>query len=214
MRYRLGVILLASLFVATSSWAWFRGGFRGGGVGVYVGPGPWWGYGPLLLPPITILTLTTIPYYVPQEQQPPQQAEPDDSRHNLKFLNDQIAQARDRTNFDYDDGDISRGEHEAELHRLVDIKREAKLEAKLNGGYLTGDQERNLLTLLRNGGSVSADEPSAEPVAEREPQKSGRELKRVTDEMGQLHAMLDKKLSDGDITKAQHDSTAYISVTA
>ena len=42
-----GIVLSALLLMSAvpSSWAWVRIGFRGPGVGVYLAPGPWWGYG-------------------------------------------------------------------------------------------------------------------------------------------------------------------------
>ena len=123
----------------------------------------------------------------------------DDSQRDLKFLNAQIARARDRVEYDFQDGDITRAERDAEFNRLVGIKKEARAEAKMNGGAITGDQERELLQLLRSGGTVSGSS------APRAPENSDRGLKKVNDEISRIRGLLDKKLASGDITKAQHD---------
>jgi len=208
--FRLSAVILPSLLVITAaipSWAW-RGGFRGPGIGLYVAGGPWWGYDyPYYGPP-------DYPYYYPDAAQPypytyalpvapsqeTQTAAPDNSRQDLKFLYRQIAQARNQVDFDYQDGDISRSEHNAELMRLYRIKKEAQTEAKLNGGYLTGDQENELLQLLRSGGEVS------ESYAPRAPEASNKSVKKVNDEITGLRSLLDAKLTQGNITRAQHDS--------
>jgi hypothetical protein len=207
------VMSLAPLLVSfvSPSWAWWRGGYRGPGIGVYLSPGPWWGYGyydpyygypgnpyyPYAYSPYDVPYTYALPGVTPASRET--QGSADDSRHDLKFLDTQIARARDRVEYEYEDGDITRAERDAELDRLVGIKKEARAEAKVNGGTLTGDQERELLQLLRSGGTVSGSS------APRAPENSDRGLKKVNDEVSRLQGLLDKKLAAGDITKAQHD---------
>jgi hypothetical protein len=131
----------------------------------------------------------------------------------LKFLNDQIAQARAQVDYEYDDGDISQTEHGTELNRLSQIAKEASAQAKAGGGTLTRDQENSFLREL-NGQPSSAQaaqtnmEPARVPDNLREESESSRDnirrdLNTVNDEMKRLRVLLDKKLEDGDITKAQ-----------
>ena len=198
------------------SWGW-RGGW-GPRVGVYLGPGPW-GYDPYYYDPY----YGGYPYYYPNAYYPynsgyapptaasqapeeTQPSSPDNSRHDLKFLNRQIARARDQVDYEYEDGDISRAEHNAEIHRLSLITKHAHAAAKANCGYLTRDQEEAFLRQVRgeeppmedyNGGRITASEVPVVP--------SGRTLQKVNGEITRLRALLDKKLADGDITKAQRD---------
>jgi len=210
------------------SWGWRGGGWGGPRVGVYVGPGPWW-YGPNYYDPYYGDT----PYYYPTAYYPyypynpgyvpapapaaeaPQEetrASPDNSRHDLIFLNSQIARARDQVDYEYDDGDISRAEHSAEIHRLSQITKAAHAAAKANGGYLTGDQEDSFMRQLRgeeapaeNSGGSNGLEDRGRTEPEAPPAVSGRSLQKVSGEISRLRALLDKKLADGDITKAQQD---------
>src|SRR5580704_17144340 len=91
------VVVLPALLLLTSaipSWAGIRIGFGGPRIGVYVGPGPWWGSGDYY-------------DYAPDYSYQQPQSAPDNSPQDLKFLNRQIAGARDQINFEYQDGDIS-----------------------------------------------------------------------------------------------------------
>ncbi len=155
----------------------------------------------ILHTPISPITRTAIRRRSLFLSLPPQETRtsPDDSRHDLKFLNRQIARARDQADFEYQDGDISRAEHDREIRRLYEIKKSIRDEAKVNGGTLTGDQENEWLQLLRSGGEVSE---SSSPSA---PEVSGHDLKKVTDEIHRTHLLMDQKLKEGNITKAQYD---------
>ncbi len=187
---RLSAVVLPSLIYCSHQllrlWAW-RGGFGGPRVGVYLGAGPWWGYGDY-----PYYGAPGDPYYYPYGAQPAPytyavpvaatqdtQAAPDNSQQDVKFLYRQITRARNQAEFDYDDGDISRADYQAELSRLYRIKKEAQTEAKLNGGYLTGEQENELLQLLRSGGDVSASYAPRAPEAFHNHQS----IKKVTDEI-------------------------------
>jgi len=231
-RNRLFWSLALPIFLLISSvppsWGWRGGGWGGPRVGVYIGPGPGWS-DPYYYDPY----YGDYPYYYPnayypynagyapasaQASQAPEDTQgpsPDNSRHELRFLNSQIARARDQVDYEYDDGDISRAEHNAEIHRLSEITKAARTAAKANGGSLTGDQEDAFMRQLRgeeapaersygrNGNSGLEDR--GRPEEESPVVASGRSLQKVGGEISRLRALLDKKLADGDITKAQHD---------
>jgi len=215
-----GFVLPALLLVSSvrPAGAWVRVGFGGPRVGVYLGPGPWWGYGGYYDVPDDPYSYPYAysPYYYPYGDAPygrpytyalpgvaptPQQTQTsaDDSRHDLKFVDAQIKRARDRADYDYEDGDITRAERDKEFNRLVGIKKEARAEAKVNGGYITGDQESELIQLLRTGGTASGSYASSAP------ENSGQSLKKVNEEIGRVRALLEAKLKTGDITRAQYE---------
>jgi len=215
-RYRwvffLSLLLLAGTISPAS--AWFRVGFRGPRVGVYLGPGPyWWGYpyDPYYEPyydPYYDYSYGAPPVYAPVESEypPSQESDQDNTRHSLEYLNDHIARARDFVDYEYSDGDISKAEHNAEIHRLYLIERTARSEAKINGGYLTTEQQNDLLLQLHSG-AQPVETPSA-PESRTSIVNSRNGIQPTINRIAQLRKLLDKKLADADITKAQHDGMA------
>jgi len=209
--WKTALVILLLVSAVSPSWGWWRRGLRRGPrVGVYLGPGPWW-YDPYYDP--------YYPYYYPYSPYypayPPSvrpssgetQSSPDNSRHDLQSVNDQIARAREEIQYEFDDGDITRADRDAETHRLSEIAKEARAQAKANGGYLTGNQENALLRQLR--GEPVSESKRQEPQNSKEPQnpvdQPHRDLKTVNEEIIRLRTLLDKKLAHGDITKGQHD---------
>lgn len=164
-----GVLLLLLGTVSVPSWAWVRVGFRGPRFGVVVAPGfgayypydPYY-YGPYAYPgyyyPYPVYPYPYYPQYPygayppppygasPQQPaQPPQAPPPDTSRHDLTYFKQQLARVRERLDFDLSDGDITRDQRDADRRQLDQVEQEAKADAASNGGYVTGDQERELL---------------------------------------------------------------------
>jgi hypothetical protein len=194
----LGVALtILTVGFAQPSWAWRGGGgwgggwhggggWRGGGwggpgVGLYVG-GPYWGDYPYY----------NDPYYYPPAAYPYPAAYPADP--NQGMVPDNVQQAdnsaavndnsntRQRAQLDYDyaDGDISKAQYDAAI-------------AQLKRGV---QQSRNDNTA------------SAPPIRNSAPRSSAKGLANITDLHLELTTLLDQKLKDGDITRAQHDSEA------
>ncbi len=198
-----GSILLTTLILLSStspSWAHFHGRF-----GIFLGPGLWYP-GPYYDP------YDEYPYAYPYYDSysydsygaaPERAAAPDDSRHDLTYLEGQLAMAREEINFDYDDGDITKEQRKMALRHLKEIRDEANSESKANGGFLTGNQFKVLLNELHGG-----------PRQERSTRQASvsktpnRNLGATTDKISQLRGLLDKKLSESNITKAQHDGMA------
>jgi hypothetical protein len=145
------------------------------------------------------------PYYGRAAAAPPPQetsAESDNQRHDLYFLNEQITRARDQVSFEWEDGDITREQRKAEIHRLAIIARSAHELAKANGGTLTSEQENTFMRQLRGEEPVESWREAAYPAV-----RSDKNLEKFNEEIGRLKILLDKKVASGDITKAQHDGT-------
>ena len=121
-------MVLAVLFLvscAVPSWAWrggfgWRGGWRGGWggprVGVYLGPGPWWGgpdyYDPYY--PYPSYYPGTDPYAPSYAQTAPSASVPQSSS------SEQIAKQRAQIEYAYEDGDISKAERDTQLKALAE----------------------------------------------------------------------------------------------
>jgi hypothetical protein len=157
-------ILLLTVFFSgstSSSWAWMRVGFRGPRVGVCLGPWPyyWDGYdsyyGPYNAPPYSYAPYDDEPYVVYPEYYEMQVREqvqsPDQSRHDLRRVMNEIRRMRGSIDFALEDGDVSQEQHNAEITRLSDIEKEAHAEARASNGTITGDQEMTLLQEIRQG---------------------------------------------------------------
>ncbi len=221
MNRRLGLwsVRLPAILVfggSNPSWAHFHGG-----VGLYIGPGAFWYPGPYYDPYDTYpypYYSYPYPYYDPYPYEPyvyapyaPEEksareekpAAPDESRHDLSFVESQLARAREEINFDYDDGDITKEQRKMALRRLKEIRDEAYTEEKSNGGFITGDQQQALINEI-HGGRRHA---QAAPRAETAPAPNEK-LAAINTEISQLRQLLDKKLAERNITKAQRDGMA------
>ena len=186
-------------------------------VGVYLGPG-WWGapYDPFWYDPYWYdpywygsYGYPYSPYYPPYvyeqvEREPAKiPRKPDTSRHDLTFIEGQIARAQEEAEFNYDDGDVTKEQYKAELHRLSKIREEARAQAKANGGYITGDQEKDFLKAIR--GEPLMARPASESAPATTPDVN---VMAVTDRIARLRDLLDQKVASGDITKAQRRGLA------
>jgi hypothetical protein len=203
------ILLPAFLLVGSvrPSWAHFHGRF-----GLYIGPG-FWNSGPYYDPyydyPYPYPYYPYYPYepyaYVPYarvEAQPQQErvAKPDESRHDLTYIEGQLAQAREQIVYEYEDGDITKEQRRNGIHHLKNILDEARAEAKSNSGYITGEQQNELLDEIRGRSSRTRTADTA-PATEM----SGISLATVDQQIARLRNQLDQKLKVGNITKAQHD---------
>ncbi len=132
------------LGLSSASWARFHGRF-----GVVIGPGFWYP-GPYY---DSYYDYPYEPYvYVPytREATPEERApKPDESRHDLTFIEGQLARAREQINYDFEDGDITKEQRKMAHRHLAQIRDKAYAETKANGGFITGQQEKELLNELR-----------------------------------------------------------------
>jgi len=213
-------VALASL--AAPAWAWrgggWGGGWRGPRIGVVVGVGavgfgPWWGY------PYDPYYYGWYPdpySYGPNVAAYPETA-PDNAQYDISIVENRIARMRADAEHAYEDGDISQEQRDSRLEALGRIDQEAKEMASANGGFLTGEEVNVLARQLRGEPVVARapkPKPAAEPAAAAPAQLPGAapaatasraDLASVNSLQRELHALLDRKLKDGDITKAQHD---------
>jgi hypothetical protein len=167
-------------------WAWGRGGYRGGGFGVVVAPGAYWGaydpyyYSPYYYPPYAYPYGAPPPNYsgyapAASAGAPPQavQSAPEVAAYDLKGFEEQIAKARESVNFQYSDGDISKVQLQKAGLNIDLIEKEARTEAAAAGGYLTRSQQDALLRSLWTGQAPAPAAaqlpPSAPPLAEAAP---------------------------------------------
>jgi len=85
-------------------------------------------------------------YAQPTQTAPPiQNLRPDISRHNLTVVSDYKSELQAILDQKLKDGDITKRQHDAELERLRQLDKQAKDDASVNRGYLTGDQEGALV---------------------------------------------------------------------
>jgi hypothetical protein len=208
--------LLAGL--GAPSWAWGRGGYRGGGFGVVVAPGIFGGpYDPYYYSPYYPPYAYPSPYAAPAQAV---QSAPEAASYDLKSFEDQIAKARSSVNLQYSDGFISKEQLLKAGLNIDLIEKQARAEAAAAAGYLTRAQQDALLRALWTGqpppaelpaASAAAPSPAAPPVPVPSAPESaggasaGENLTLVTDQLVRLHRLLDGKLAHGDVTKAQHD---------
>jgi|GEM_PF-1647210 len=242
---RTGTLLLALSFFLSAAplWAWggrggyYRGGwhgggwnhggyYHGGGIGIVVGaPGPWWypdyPYDPYYpyayATPVPYITPVSEPPIVVQENVTAPDPAPDTAQRDLKNFNAQLQRARSNITFQYQDGDINKTEMEKALRYYDALDQEAHAESDGNGGYLTRDQERALITAIQHPGVIphtpAESTRSLPPVSSPGyPSPAEGHLTAVNDLLLELRTLLDQKLKDGAITKAQHDAEAtYLS---
>jgi hypothetical protein len=159
------------------------------------------------------------PYPGTGDQESEQAPKPDNTRHNLKYINSMIAHARASVNYEYEDGDITQAQKDAALRNIEAVEQEAKSQAAAQGGTITGDQERALWDSLKSGNppTRTATPPASESSSSASPSTSIKEearydLKGLNDQIERLRSSLAQKQAAGDITKAQHDAESnYLS---
>jgi len=175
---------------AQPSWAW-RGGYYGGGwhggwggprVGVYLG-GPYDPYyDPYYYPgpyayPAAYPAYPVDPNAGLVPDNPPPAA---NSNGNDQPSAAQISRQRAQLDYDYADGDITKAQYDASIAQLQRAAQQPPQQA------------------VRPAAS--------EPAEKTEPSSSVQGFARVSDLHLELTTLLDQKLKDGDITRAQHDS--------
>ena len=229
MRYH-GTTLILALFLAAAcaipSSARFRArfGFGWGGprTHVVIG-GPWWPYWDD--PYYYDYPYAYAPYYDPYyyyRPPPPYYAAPPASPPAVAYSSDnppgasapaatiesvrtEIAHRRAYANYRYDDGDISRDERDAELRRLDDIQKRA--DARAQSGGLTTEEAQGFLDEIAGRQAKESPATEAKPVPVTAPTANPyahRELTPIDDLLLELRTLLDEKLKEGEITKAQH----------
>lgn len=231
MRIRRASVAAISVFILGSlvlpSWGWVRGGwgFRGGwGPRVYIG-GPWWPYAyPYYDPYGPYYDPYPPDYYGAPTPAPSASINSESSGRNLKNVGEQLARMRDRLDFKYQDGDISQAQLDAGLRYLDAIEKLAHSEMDANGGTLTGGQENSLLGQVQQADPAIHGDPSApyppvtgysaapevSPATQPESAYTPpiRNSTTVSDLLLELRTLLDQKLKDGAITKAQDAAEA------
>jgi hypothetical protein len=213
-------------------WGWGLG-FWGPAVAV-AATAPYWDpyyYGPYYSPydyppgPYASAPVGAYPAYRDAAPAPAEEAStPDNGKRTLDSVKSHLAQMREEINYKYDDGDMNRGEKEAAIHYLAQIADLAKSESAANGGYLMANQEDALLDAIQRADPGVHRDPSAPypavtptaaasalPAASMPGVSSERttgyyNLAAINDLLLELRTLLDQKLKDGDITRAQHDS--------
>ena len=221
---------LAILFVVSSispSWARFHRGYPRGGVSVHVGLGAWYPYYPygpyypyysypayLVQPPI---------YNYPSAANSSPQKESsikDDAHYDPKTIDDEVGKIRSFLDYQFQDGDISRAEHDGEMIRIDQIVRQSHTEADTNGGYLTGVQLKTFLKQLQGDSSINSLSPSTNPPAKsseimipdieamqgQSPQDYGKMLADFHAQLKNQRTLLKRQLTKGGITQTQYEN--------
>ena len=148
-----GLCTLMPMTLVTPSWA--RGGFGWGwwlpaAVAVSVAANPWW-YSRYPYDPYYYGPSYPYPYYPPPPA-PPQAAAT--SPDNPRLTEQQIAQTRERVEYDYADGDISKSERDARMATLDRLAAKASELAPVSPGNsrrdltAVNDLQMELNTLL------------------------------------------------------------------
>ena len=111
------------------------------------------------------------------------------------------ALTREQVEFQYEDGDISKSERDALLKQIDESKKETPQPTAARSNPNSAEDAAAAAPVLPRMTPLPGTRPAADEVP-------AHDLKAVKDKLAQVRALLDQKLSEGNITKAQKESEA------